>query len=129
MMRRRPFPLFVTVATLAGFSACQRPPAELVPLLSGRGELIELPLGPALFADFPPNHSNEPSIAARNGRVVVAYRNVHYLSPDTYADDPAIPFSGRQVGVATSIDGGDTFSLSPTDSVDGEFSDPVVRVG
>jgi hypothetical protein len=60
--------------------------------------------------------------------VLAAYVNRNLLSADGWDDNPDAPNGGRQVAVALSTDAGETFALTEVDPVEGNFTDPVIRV-
>jgi hypothetical protein len=94
----------------------------------------ELPMLTSL-ADKPFNHASEVTIAAKDGRVVVASINQRLASPETF-DPPVAQEFRKRVAINVSSDGGRTyaaaidpgFGTAGTDYGD-ETTDPVVRVG
>jgi hypothetical protein len=89
------------------------------------GPVVELPLLEPLDPAFPAIHSNEASLAARGGTVVVSYVNRPYLSLDSWENQGEL----RADAVAVSHDAGETFALVPQDGPFPTSSDPVVRIG
>lgn len=85
------------------------------------GPLIELPLLEGY------NHAAETCIAARDGRVVVAFINLDLEDESSFGSAAGPIF--RRVGTIRSLDGGETFtSTQALASADTNTSDPVVRV-
>lgn len=118
-MRHTPHSLAaVSVALLA----CSEEPKPIV------GALVELPLAPARDPAFPFRHAAEPSIAVRDGRIVVA--SVQMSAPEGVFPGTLLS-DDKVVGVSVSEDGL-TFSPAIVPEVpDSRFqfaSDPVVRV-
>ena len=86
---------------------------------------VMIALLPAVDALRPFQHAAEVSVAALGDDVVVSAINIHTDGPDTLEASELL----RQVGVAVSHDGGDTFAAPVNPGfTNAETSDPVVRV-
>lgn len=131
-MRRRSFAALIVAAACGGSSdgggadaaVDGAAAADAAPELPYLGPDHELGLLPPLDG-LEYNHSNEVQLAVSGQRVAVAYLNLHFISADDFAvDDTFI----RTLGVAVSVDGGETFGVPVAAPAGRQPTDPNLRV-